>query len=301
MTSEKNDIRSTITIVIATFNSVADIGACLAGIRGSVGDVEIKTVIVDNASTDETVNSITCEITSRPADIQLLKNDRNLYYAVACNQGAEAANGDFLLLLNPDVQLAATSIEEMIKYLEANPRVAAVAPRLVYPNGRIQQSVRRFPTYATLWAELIGLSRIFRGNPRFDRWRVNLDLVDTPVEVDQPMASCLLIRRETWDALGGFDESFPMFFNDVDFCYRLRKAGGMIVYLPQTVCAHRSGGSVRPAMGRMVWFSHLGFLRYLRKHYYLPLDQLWYLLAWPPTIIAAAIRSLYWTLRNVKR
>ena len=85
------------------------------------------------------------------------------------------------------------------------------------------------------------------------------------------------------------------------FCYRVKKSEGKIIYLPQTVCTHQSGGSVRPVMARMVWFSHLAFLRYLRKHHYSPLDQLWYLLAWPPTIIAAALRSVWWGLRNLRK
>jgi len=284
----------TIAVVIVTYNSAGDIRSCLEAVKSSRCDAAVDVVVVDNASVDETANIVA---NSFP-DVQLIRNEQNLYYARANNQGAEAARGDYLLLLNPDVQLSDGTLAQLADYLENNAGVAAVAPRLIYPDGKIQRSVRRFPTYSMLWYELTGLRRLFPQHPVFGRWRMNLEDVEQAVDVDQPMASCLLIRRAVWDSLGGFDEFFPMFFNDVDLCYRIKKSGKRIVYLPQASAVHRLGGSVRPVMARMVWFSHLGFLRFMRQHHRFSLDVLKYALTAPFVILAAAVRSVSWLCRR---
>jgi len=194
--------------------------------------------------------------------------------------------------------LGEDTLAQLFSYLETNSDVAAVAPQLVYPNGKIQRSVRTFPTYAIFWYELTGLRRLFPRHPVFGRWRMNLEGINQAVDVDQPMASCLLIRRTVWDSLGGFDEDFPMFFNDVDLCYRIKESGGRIFYLPQASAVHRLGGSVRPVMARMVWFAHLGWLRFMRKFYRSPLDTLKYVLTAPLVLLAAAVRSVFWLCRR---
>jgi GT2 family glycosyltransferase len=287
------DSRS-ISVVIVTYNSVRDIGACLRAVYGSTCAAAVDIVVVDNASRDGTVDQVAGEF----PDVHLIRNEENLYYAAACNQGAAAGGGRYLLLLNPDVQVAEDALQQLCEYLEHNPDVAAVAPKLLWPDGRIQQSVRTFPTYSTLWYEILGLSRLFPQHPVFGRWRTDLEQVSSPLDVEQPMASCFMVRRALWDKLGGFDECFPMFFNDVDFCYRLKQSGGRIVYLPQATAGHGLGGSVRQAKVRMVWFSHIGFLRYLGKHHLAGLDYFKWLISAPVFMGVALARSLFWALRK---
>lgn len=279
-----------VSTVIVTYNSAGDIGACLAALAASEGTARQKVVVVDNASTDGTAELVAQDF----PDVQLIKNERNVYYAAACNQGGKAVKSDYVLLLNPDVQVEPDTLSLMVDNLESTPYVAAAAPRLVYPDGLLQQSVRRFPSYATLWYEMLGLGRLFPNHPRFGRWRMDVSGIERAVDVDQPMASCLLISRAMWDQLGGFDERFPMFFNDVDLCFRIKRAGGRIAYLPQARAVHRLGGSVRPVMPKMVWLSHLGFLRYLRKYHVSKVDSLKYLLSVPLATIVAGLRSMFW-------
>lgn len=283
-----------IVVVIVTYNSARDIGACLWAVGKSACAAAITTVVVDNASTDGTAY----QVAGAFPELQLIRNNKNLYYAAACNQGAKSGGGQYLLLLNPDVQVAPDTLQKLYEYLENNPDVAAVAPKLLWPDGRLQQSVRTFPTYATLWYEILGLSRLFPKHPVFGRWRTNLKNVHLPLDVEQPMASCLLIRRAVWNKLGGFDERFPMFFNDVDLCYRIQQAGGRIVYLPKATATHGLGGSVHPEKARMVWFSHVGFLRYLGKHHLAGIDYFKWILSAPVFMGVALARSLYWSLRK---
>lgn len=283
-----------IAVVVVTYNSARDIGACLRAVGKSACVAAVTTVVVDNASGDGTAY----QVAGAFPEVRLISNEQNLYYAAACNQGAAAGAGEYVLLLNPDVQVAEDALQKLFEYLEGNPDVAAVAPKLIWPDGTIQQSVRRFPTYTTLWFEMTGLSRFFPRHPVFGRWRMNLKHTYAPTDVDQPMASCLLVRRTVWDNLGGFDEQFPMFFNDVDFCYRIKKAGGRIMYFPKALAVHRMGGSVRPAMPRMVWFSHRGFLRYLRHHHRSGFDVLKYAVSAPVFMAVALVRSFFWLLRK---
>jgi GT2 family glycosyltransferase len=277
-----------VAVVIVTYNSADCIGASLAAL------CESKIVVVDNASTDGTTDLVERDFPR----VRLIRNTQNVYYAAACNQGAAATDGDYILFLNPDVQLAESALGRLLSFLENNRDVAAVAPRLLYPDGSVQRSVRSFPSYAILWYELLGLSCLFPRHGVFGRWRMNLDGVDHPIDVDQPMASCLLIRRDVWDTLDGFDERFPMFFNDVDLCYRIKKSGGRIAYLLEVMAVHHLGSSVRPVMAKMVWFSHLGFLRFLRKHHRTALDLLRYALTAPVVLLAAGIRSAFWLCRG---
>lgn len=285
-----------LSAVVVTYNSAGDIGPCLQAVRAGKGVGETVIAVVDNASSDGTADVVAREF----PDIRMIRNEINVYYARACNQGARAAGSSakYLLLLNPDVCLREDALNLLTGCLEQNADVAAVAPKLVWPDGKAQRSVRRFPTYSTLWCELLGLSRLFPNHPGFSRWRMNLDNVRDAVDVDQPMASCLLIRRAVWDALGGFDERFPMFFNDVDLCYQIKQSEWRIVYLPQAMATHRLGGSVRPVMAKMVWFSHVGFLRFLRRHHRQPADLVKYLLSMPIVILAAVLRSVYWLIRG---
>ncbi len=283
-----------IAVVIVTYNSARDIAPCLQALAASKCAGAVDTVVVDNASGDGTAELVAREFPG----VQLIGNEENRYYAAACNQGAAAGEGEYILLLNPDVQLAEDTLQKLYEYLEDHADVAAVAPKLVWPDGKIQLSVRTFPTYATLWCEVTGLSRLFPRHPVFGRWRKNLVGIDSPVDVDQPMASCFLVRRTVWDELGGFDERFPMFFNDVDFCYRIKKSGGRIVYLPQVIAIHGLGASVRPAMAKMVWFSHAGFLRYLRKHHLSGFGLFKYIISAPVFMAAALARSFFWLLRR---
>lgn len=209
-----------------------------------------------------------------------------------------ASDSEYILLLNPDVQLREDTIYQLVSFLQSHEDVAAVAPKLLYPEGRLQQSVRRFPTYATLWSTMTGLARIIPDHPVFGSWRIDLSQQREPLDVDQPMASCLLIRRNVWEQMDGFDEQYPMFFNDVDLCYRIKEAGWRIVYVPEAVATHWEGDSVRPVMPQMIWFSHAAFLRYLRLHHRSSWDDLRYLVTAPVFYLVAGLRWLHWVVRR---
>jgi GT2 family glycosyltransferase len=218
--------------------------------------------LVDNNSKDTTVQIIQKEFLK----VKLIVNSTNLGYAQANNQGISQGQGKYILLLNPDTQLTNNALAKMVQFMELKPQYSALAPKLLNPDGSVQASLREFPSYEILFWEITGLSRIFPNHKRFSRWRkVDFDYNKT-AEVDQPMASCLFIRKEVFERIGRFDEKFPIFFNDVDFSQRMKRAGLKTIYLPDAEVYHYRGASTGQVRTKMIWQWHVSLFRYFKKY-----------------------------------
>ena len=276
------------SIVIVTWNSQDFIRNCLDSVFLLRDRVGCEIIIVDNASSDETVQIVR----EFYPEANLIENKANLGYAKANNQGIEQAQGRYLLLLNPDTQLMDDSLSSMYELMEGNPRIGALGPKLLNPDRSTQASCREFPRFSTLIWEFTGLSRLVPKSKIFGRWRMGYFAFDQQREVDQPMASCLMLRRETLEQVGAFDEDFSMFFNDVDLCYRIKQAGWKIYFHPDARVIHHKGASTRKAKRRMIWLSHLAFYRFFRKHRRGPADRLLLLLFSIPLFLFALPRMI---------
>jgi GT2 family glycosyltransferase len=247
-----------IGVVVVTHNSEREIGGCLDSLPAG-----IETVVVDNASSDGTC----AEVLRRPA-VRLFANPWNRGFAAAANQGIGALDCECVLLMNPDVELAG-GLDALAA--ACGEGVAAAGARLVDSDGRPQTGfmVRRLPTPLALAFEVMGVNRLWRGNSVNRRYRC-LDL-DPEMEaaVEQPAGALLMIRREAWRRLGGFDESFyPVWFEDVDFSKRAASAGYTMRYVPSVVARHAGAHSV----GRLAWAArerhwYGNLLRYAAKHF----------------------------------
>jgi hypothetical protein len=243
-----------LSIIIVNWNTREHLRACLASLRAADGS-DLSVIVVDNASTDGSAEMVRAEF----PEVCLIANDRNLGYAAGNNQGLAVAQSEWLLLLNPDTELGREALEGLAGFLRDHPKAGAVAPRLVHADGRIQESVRGFPTPDALFGQITGLAP--------ETYRTPIATVTEPLPVDQPMASCLLLRREALAQVGPMDERFPIFFNDVDLCYRLKEAGWEIWYLPQLRVLHHGGASTRQVRPEMILESHRSLHRYYAKHY----------------------------------
>jgi len=155
----------------------------------------------------------------------------------------------------------------MVEFMCQHERAGALGCKLILPDGSVQQSCRTFPTPDVLLWEATGLRRLLRRSRRFGRYRMGHWDYDDVREVDQPMASCLMLRRKALDEVGHFDERFPIYFNDVDLCLRLKQAGWRIFFTPHATALHHHGQSTRQAPARMITESHRSLAAFYRKHY----------------------------------
>jgi len=247
-------------VVIVTYNSEEVILSCLDALAEMAPGV--AATVIDNASTDKTVE----QVRRRPG-VKLVSNRDNRGFAGAANQGFVTSSADAVLLLNPDVRLR-TPLSALIETCREH---GVAAGQLIGPDGRPQAgfTIRRFPTPAALAFELLGINRLWPGNAVNRRYRYLDRDLNREGPVEQPAGAFLMLRRDVWRHVGGFDEDFhPIWFEDVDFCRRAVEAGYRIEYVPQVRAEHSGGHSVRkiPAARREVyWYDSL--LRYGAKHF----------------------------------
>lgn len=248
-----------VAAVIVTYNSADVIDSCLEALSKMAP--ETMPIVVDNASSDGTVDRVRAR-----SGVRLIVNTENRGFAAAVNQGA-ANEGDFVLLLNPDVELL-TSLDQLT---ESARRHGLAAGRLVDEAGHTQAgfTVRRFPSPASLICELFGINRLWPSNAVNRQYRC-LDLdYNQPALVEQPAGAFLMVRHDVWKKLGGMDEQFyPVWFEDVDFCRRAADSGCQIAYVPAVVGRHKGGHSVgKIPDGRRATYWCVSLLRYGAKHF----------------------------------
>jgi N-acetylglucosaminyl-diphospho-decaprenol L-rhamnosyltransferase len=234
-------------------------------LRAVVGQPEVaEIVVVDNASGDGTVEMVRGEFPT----VRLIANESNEGFAAGSNQAIRATGSPFVLLLNPDTEVQAGALRAMLNVFAEEERIGAVAAQLILPDGAVQRSCRGFPEPAAIAAEVIGLARLFRSREGLGAYRMRFWDHNSRRDVDQPMASALALRRAALDEVGSFDEGFPLYFNDVDLCCRLKQAGWRIVFEPKAKVTHHYGQSstwqVRPSA---ILQSHRSLIRFYRKHY----------------------------------
>jgi GT2 family glycosyltransferase len=249
---------SSVGAVIVTWNSAGEIERCVAAVR-QAGVAEV--VVVDNGSSDATR-----EIVARLNGVKLLHFPENLGFAGGVNRGVAALDTEYVLILNPDCEVEA-GLAEMAR--EAG--TGACGGLLLDSAGAPQKGffVRRLPTPATLIFETLGLNRLSPNNRINRRYRC-LDFDPSRAqEVEQPPGAFLMVFRATFLALGGMDEGFwPVWFEDVDWCARLRAAGYPVRYTPLARARHQGGASIRKIhwpFKELAWYGSL--LRYATKHF----------------------------------
>ena len=279
-----------LSIAIVNWNTRDLLRDALWSVYDAPPDFPFEVIVVDNASKDESAPMVAAEF---PQTL-LIANADNTGYAAGNNQAIARASGTFVLLLNPDVILPPHGLEKAVRFMQEHSDAGALGIKQIHPDGSLQKSVRGFPTpMAVLW-ELLGLSRLFPNSTTFGAYRMTYFTYDCVAEVDQPMGTFLLIRREVIDKIGALDEAFPIFFNEVDWCLRCKRAGWKIYYTPDVQVIHYGGASTVQVGAAMAWESRRGLLKFYAKHYsapmYLPIRALIALASYPHAWLTAKKR-----------
>jgi len=246
-------------IIIVTYNSEAEIGTCLEAAVATGAEV----IVIDNASEDQTRHEV------ERRGVRLIANPGNLGFAAAVNQGVRALSAPLLLLLNPDAMIE-TSLEPLRRAC-LDSQTAAAGGMLIDEEGQPQAGfmVRRFPTPGALSLEALGVNRVWPRNPV--NWHYRCFDLDCRAggEVEQPAGAFLMIRREAWEKLSGFDESFfPLWFEDVDFLKRASDHHYRIRFVPESVAKHTGGHSIQKIsleFRQFYWYGNL--VKYASKHF----------------------------------
>ncbi|MFQ5648550.1 MAG: glycosyltransferase family 2 protein [bacterium] len=257
------------SVVVVTHNSENEIGPCLRSVVQELSPFTYEILVIDNGSGDDTRRVVTrfmLDSGARSGAVQLMANERNLGFTRALNQGLRNCRGRFVMTLNPDTELLPGSVTRLRDALRAEETLGVVAPQLLYGDGSVQPTCRHFPRRQDVLWQITGLSYLFPGSKRFNHWKMGEFDHSTRRRVDQCQGACLLFPRYVLENVGLWDERFPMFFSDVDWCKRVKESGYDILFEPEAKVVHLQGVSVFKRRARMIWTSHRSFYDYFKKH-----------------------------------
>lgn len=227
--------RSAATVAIVSWNSADDLERCLGSLLQDQG-ADLQVVVVDNASADGSA-----DVAQRFPSVRLVRNAVNRGFAHACNQAAAHADTPWLLLLNPDTNVPPGTIGRWVEAVERVPGVGVSGPRLLNADGTLQPSVRRLPRAGTIATLLLKLHRLA---PRLlDSYMARAFDYGQSSAVEQVMGAAMLTPLDVYRRLGGLDDRYPIWFEDVDYCAAVAAAGLKVWYEPSVSITHYGGGS----------------------------------------------------------
>ncbi|MBN1874066.1 MAG: glycosyltransferase family 2 protein [Anaerolineae bacterium] len=230
-----------LSVIIVNWNVCDLLRRCLASVEANCDDLSLEVIVVDNASVDDSVQMVKREF----PQVRLIASQENLGYTGGNNLGVNKAQGRYLLILNPDTEIVGDALPQMVAYLDENSHIAVVGPKLLYPDGTVQSSRRRFPTLAQAFIDdSVPFGRRWFPNSKLEQRYVMAEGSDDKIQaVDWLVGAALMIRREVWQKIGPLDETFFMYFEELDWCRRCRDAGEEIHYLPQAQIIHHHGAA----------------------------------------------------------
>lgn len=268
-----------LSIIIVNYNTREVLRDCLRSIPRDEAPLEV--IVADNASRDGSPEMVANDFPW----VRLIARADNGGFSKANNDGIRIAQGEFVLLLNSDTVVRPGALSYMLEFLEATPQAGAVTCRLLNADGTVQACVSARPSPALLAYRLSGLARVFRNDrlrsfmARYLGWVLGKTLRgylepyktdETPLEVGNISGACLMLRRAAVEQIGLLDESFFMYFEDMDYCIRLADAGWRMFYLPQKEIVHLVGVSSGGRMRDYSVHSYRSLFHLYRKHYSAP-------------------------------
>jgi hypothetical protein len=227
-----------VSVVIPVYNQVELLDRCLLSLSQQEG-AQLETLVVDDCSPENPG-----PVTARYPEVKLIRSERNGGYATANNRGLERASGKYLLFLNSDTELPPDGLAKLVAYLEANEEAGGAAPVHREPGGAVQRTCFQFPVLRLgfVWDSVV--HRLRPDHPVVREYQLADWDYASDRWVEHAQTSCLLIRREAYDRIGGMDPKLFLFYNDTDFCYRMAREGFRIRFLAGVEILHHGGASV---------------------------------------------------------
>jgi len=262
--SPRPDERLDLSIVIVSWNTRELLRECLDSVFATVRRFDFEIFVVDNASHDYTVHIVRAEFPS----VRLIENRENVGFARANNQAIRHSRGRYLMLLNTDTVVQPGALEHMVAFLDDHPEAGALGCKLLNPDGTVQRSCwHGFPSLLDALVEALYLWR-FVPNARLVRMvEIPISEMDQVLEVDHVLGACMMVRSETVEQIGLLDESFFLFLEETDWCYRMKQKGWKTYYTPDAQIIHYGQQSVSRDPLRCLPMINQSYCRYYRKHY----------------------------------
>jgi hypothetical protein len=256
-----------IDIVIVNWNAGSQLAQTVQSIEQFHGDLVRSVVVVDNDSSDDSLERLESLTHSAAFELKIVRNDTNLGFGAACNQGAAICHSPFILFLNPDTRLFSDSLSVPAAYMQQpeNSQVGITGIQLIDETGEISRSCSRFPSVKTWLATAVGLSKLphFRG---LDILMTDWSHTQTR-EVDHVIGAFYLMRRRVFEQLGGFDDRFFVYLEDLDLSYRAHRLGYASVYLTDAQAFHAGGGTSKQIKATRLYYSLRSRLIYTFIHH----------------------------------
>ena len=252
-----------VTIIIVTWNSRKDLPGCLGSIPAAARDVRYEVIVVDNQSTDGTA----ALVESSHPDVRLLVNRENRGFAAANNQAMRLARSRDVLLLNPDTVLQDRAIDRLVQCLDGHPEASVAGPTVLNSDGSLQRTGVTFPSTWNILAEALFLDRLLPRSGIFGRHRRLYQDPRALREVDYVQGSCLMVRAAAIETAGILDEEYFMYFEETDWCFRMKQAGGSVLLCPDAAVIHYGGEESSHYGERRLVSYHRGLLLFYLKHH----------------------------------
>ncbi|KAA8999495.1 glycosyltransferase family 2 protein [Paenibacillus spiritus] len=253
-----------VSILILNYNTCRLTLDCLRSVYDSATAYRYEVIVVDNHSSDGSVEAIRREF---PQAV-LIANEENVGFARGNNQAMKMAAGRYVLLLNSDTVVMPETLDTMIRFMDERPDIGASGCKIILPDGSLDKACKRgFPTPSASFYYAFGISKLFPDNPRYNGYQLGYLDPDQDYAVDALVGAFMMVRRETIAEVGGLDEEFFMYGEDLDWCYRIKEAGWGIWYYPRTSIIHLKGGSARRRPPKIIYEFHRAMILFHRKHY----------------------------------
>ena len=253
-----------LSVIIVNYNVKHFLEQCLCSVRKAVAGMEAEVLVIDNNSSDNSIEYLTPKFPL----VQFIANKENTGFAKACNQGLKRAMGKYILFLNPDTIVPEDCFQKCISFFESQPDAGAMGVKMIDGSGKfLKESKRAFPSPMTSLYKLFGLSKLFPRSKTFSKYHLGHLAENETHEVDVLAGAFMMVKKEVLDKIGGFDETFFMYGEDVDLSYRIQKKGHKNYYFTGTSIIHFKGESTRKSSMNYVKMFYNAMSIFVRKHY----------------------------------
>jgi len=252
-----------LSIIIVSYEVRDFLLDCLASIYQTLPHGDFQVICVDNGSRDGTPDALR----ERFPAVKRILNPDNPGWTRGCNQGLQAAEGEYLLFLDPDTRLLPGAIDRLLEFLDTRPAAGCVGPRTLHPDGTLQLTCRNFPGLKFAAYHTLGVHRIFPGHPEIRKYYLH-DWDHRGIRrVDMVNTSCVLFRREVVNTVGPLDEDFFAHYGDNDWFYRISRSPWEVWFCGDAEIVHHAGRSTRPVFYRQIAIQQRDLYRFFRKHH----------------------------------